>query len=212
MPDLITLTAEGNSRIEIKQSVFIGRSIRIYSKEEAEDFIRQEKNKYPDARHCCYAWRLRQGSLSKSSDDGEPSGTAGMPLLSLLNSNDINDCAVCVTRYFGGILLGKGGLVRAYTEAGRDALASGKPSSFKEGIEYSVLMDYSLYDRFLREACDRGYLTGEGKFEQKVELKVRVASEQTDAFEKFATDISSGSIKLAKGDKCEIDGEVLDLF
>ncbi len=212
MPDLITLTREGSSRIEIKQSVFIGRSKRVSSRQEAEAFIRHEKEQYPDARHCCYAWRLKEGSLSKSSDDGEPSGTAGMPLLSLLQTSGLEDCAVCVTRYFGGILLGKGGLIRAYTGSGREALKDGRPASFKEGFEYKVLMEYSLYDRFIREAGNMGFDTGEGEFGQKVSLIVRVSETDLERFERFATDISSGSIVLTKGDKCEMNGGELDLF
>ena len=212
MPELITLTREGSSRIEIKQSVFIGSSKRVSSKEEAEEFIKHEKSLYPDAKHCCYAWRLRQGNLSKSTDDGEPSGTAGMPLLSLLQNSEMSDCAVCVTRYFGGILLGKGGLVRAYTEAGKAALADGMPASFRSGITYQVLMDYPLYDRFVREANARGFDVGEGVFGQKVDLAVRVKEEDAGLFEDFATDISSGRAILTKGEKCEMNGGILDLF
>ena len=119
----VTLSKTGDSRIEVKKSVFIGRSFHISSPEEAAEYLAQERKKYPDARHLCYAWVTGgENSRQKSSDDGEPQGTAGQPLLEILTSNGFTDSMICVTRYFGGTLLGTGGLVRAYTDAAKAAL------------------------------------------------------------------------------------------
>ena len=114
----ITFAQEGESRIEISKSIFIGNSREVNSAKEAEDFVAKIRATYPDARHVCYAWKVSgETFMQKYSDDGEPSGTGGMPILNVLDKKEITNAVITVTRYFGGILLGKGGLVRAYSEA-----------------------------------------------------------------------------------------------
>ena len=117
----IFLGIEGISTSEIveKKSRFICNVIEVKNKEEAEDNIKQFKKKYHDARHNCYAYRVLEdnGIIEKSSDDGEPSGTAGAPIITILQKNNLCNVLVVVTRYFGGILLGTGGLVRCYSDS-----------------------------------------------------------------------------------------------
>ena len=210
---MITLSHEGNSRIEIKQSVFIGHSARIQSAEEAQDFIKQEKALYPDAKHCCYAWTISQPNLmQKTSDDGEPSGTAGMPLLTLLTKNDITSTVVLVTRYLGGIMLGKGGLVRAYTAAGAQALSDAEPVVVSKGIQYTFQIEYSLYDTFLRQMSERGWEVRNSVFETSVKADAIVPEGEEAAFCKFFGDMTSGSKHLEKTGECELCGEKLILF
>ena len=110
-----------------RKSKFIGNCFYVESKEEAECIISYIRKKYADARHNCFAYRVLDGDniLERQSDDGEPSGTAGAPMINILKKRDIVNCLVIVTRYFGGILLGTGGLVRAYSEAATQAIGSG---------------------------------------------------------------------------------------
>ena len=209
----LTLSSTGNSKIEIKQSVFIGCARRIASPEDASAFIAGQRALYPDARHSCYAWVLSGTvNMSKYSDDGEPSGTAGMPLLNIIQSKGLTDCAVVVTRYFGGILLGKGGLVRAYTEAGVAALADSGPVEVAPGTVFTVRIGYSDYDKFLFECNKRGYETKDARFGDKVEVDVLIENTGEEAFLAFVTDITSGRAESNKGGACEMIKGHLDIF
>ena len=117
-----TIKENVSGEIVEKKSRFIANIFYIETEEEAEEIIKQNKKKYYDARHNCYAYRINKDNISRFSDDGEPSGTAGAPMLNILEGRDLSNILVIVTRYFGGILLGTGGLVRAYQDATRDAL------------------------------------------------------------------------------------------
>lgn len=194
-----TLSSCGNSKIEIKQSVFIGCARRIKGPEDASAFISEQRSLYPDARHSCYAWVLSGDiNMSKYSDDGEPSGTAGMPLLNIITSKGLTDCAVCVTRYFGGILLGKGGLARAYTEAGVKAIEDALPVEVVPGTLFLVTIEYPDYDKFLFECNKRGFGISDSRFGDRVEVEVLTESSVEDAFSAFVTDITSGRGILQK--------------
>ena len=117
MQEYQTLTREAQYEFTEKRSRFIGYARPVTTEQEALDFIAAIRSKHWDAKHNVYAYRLREGHISRYSDDGEPSGTAGIPVLSVLQKGDLTDCVIVVTRYFGGILLGGGGLVRAYSHA-----------------------------------------------------------------------------------------------
>lgn len=200
-----TLSSCGNSKIEIKQSVFIGCARRISSPEDASAFISEQRSLYPDARHSCYAWVLSGDiNMSKYSDDGEPSGTAGMPLLNIITGKGLTDCAVCVTRYFGGILLGKGGLARAYTEAGVKAIEDASPVEVVPGTKFLVTIEYPDYDKFLFECNKRGFGIQDSSFGDKVEIEVLTESSAEEAFSAFVTDITSGKGKVSKTGTAEL--------
>ena len=124
--DYKTPTIEAHGEFTEKRSRFIGYCKPVTSEEEATRFISQIRSKHWDARHNVYAYSLREGNIKRYSDDGEPSGTAGMPVLDVIVKNEVFDVCVVVTRYFGGILLGTGGLVRAYSQAAKLALDAGK--------------------------------------------------------------------------------------
>ena len=151
-------TISENSTYEIveKKSKFIANLIYVESKEEAENIIKEYKKKYYDARHNCYAYRvLNQDEIyEKSSDDGEPSGTAGAPMLNLLQKNDLCNVIIIVTRYFGGILLGTGGLVRAYSGATTGAIDNCKKARIQKGTGYQIEVDYSNYQA-LQYYCNK---------------------------------------------------------
>lgn len=145
-------TVKENASYEIveKKSKFIANVFYIENKEEAENIIKEQKKKYHDARHNCFAYRVLDDNsiLEKSSDDGEPSGTAGAPMLNILTKEDIVNTLVIVTRYFGGILLGTGGLVKAYSESTKLALEQAKITKLEEGFIYKIEINYSDLDSF----------------------------------------------------------------
>jgi len=147
-----TIKEKNIAEIVEKKSKFIGQVFYIESKEEAEDFILEMKKEYYDARHNCYAYSVfdsEKGEVyTKSSDDGEPSGTAGVPILSVINGNNLVNVLIVVTRYFGGILLGTGGLVRAYKEAAEKVINVSKLYRFINGYEVKITLDYNKWDNF----------------------------------------------------------------
>lgn len=204
MPNETRLTSEGSSRIEIKRSIFIGHCAYVASPAEAADFIARERKQYPDARHICYAWRTGGDSANqKSSDDGEPSGTAGQPLLAMLTDNGLNNTIVCVTRYFGGILLGKGGLMRAYRESGLKAITDGKPVEMTSGRSLIIKCDYALYEKLSRKASQKGWAMENISYDSGVSLTLLVPEGEVSEAGSFLTDESCGKVVP------EDDGEVM---
>ena len=155
-------TISKNSTYELveKKSKFIANLIYIESKEEAESIIKEYKKKFYDARHNCYAYRVLVDNeiYEKSSDDGEPSGTAGAPMLNLLQKSDLCNVIIIVTRYFGGILLGTGGLVRAYSGASLGAIDNSQKAKIEQGIEISIEIDYANYQT-LQYYCNKNNIT-----------------------------------------------------
>ena len=203
--DYLTLAGEGSSRIEIKQSVFIGQAVRIYSPEDADEFVRKVKSEYPDARHNCYAWILSNGvNMQKYSDDGEPSGTAGLPLLSVLEKNGLTDCAVAVTRYFGGILLGKGGLVRAYTESAAEAVSNAGIVKIIEGSEFKMVFGYDQFDKMNRYVTTNGWNITGTDYSDMVEMRFTCPSAQAEDMIASITDFTAARILPIKIGVCEM--------
>lgn len=145
-----TIKKNVSAEIVEKKSKFIANVFYVESREEAEDIIKSQKKKYHDARHNCYAYRVLENStvIEKSSDDGEPSGTAGAPMLTLLSKPNIVNTLVIVTRYFGGVLLGTGGLVKAYSEATKNALEKAEITKIEEGFLYKIEIKYSDLENF----------------------------------------------------------------
>ena len=145
-----TIKENVSAELVEKKSKFIANLFYIESREEAEDIIKMQKKKYYDARHNCYAFRVlgEDGIIEKSSDDGEPSGTAGAPMLNILSKMEITNILVIVTRYFGGILLGTGGLVKAYSNSTKLALEKAEISMLEEGFVYKLELNYSDLENF----------------------------------------------------------------
>ena len=150
MQEFITIKEDVETEIVEKKSKFIGHLFYVESAEEAEQKIKEMKKKYFDARHNCIAYRvLEQGKLiEKSNDDGEPSGTAGAPMLNILQKNNIVNIVIIVTRYFGGILLGTGGLVRAYSNCLMLAIENSIKISKYMGVELEVKIEYKEFENF----------------------------------------------------------------
>lgn len=150
MKEFITIQENVQAEIVEKKSKFIANLIYIETVEEAEDVIKNTKKKYFDAKHNCIAYRVVEDNqiIERSSDDGEPSGTAGAPMLTILQKNDLANVVVIVTRYFGGILLGTGGLVRAYSDSLLKAISLSKLCKKCLGVEMEVVLEYSNYENF----------------------------------------------------------------
>lgn len=150
MENFITIKENIQTEIVEKKSKFICNLIKVETQEQAENIIKQTKKKYYDARHNCIAYRITENEkiIEKSSDDGEPSGTAGAPMLSILQKNNICNVVAIVTRYFGGILLGTGGLVRAYSEATIKAINDSEKVEKCIGIEAEVELQYNNLENF----------------------------------------------------------------
>ncbi|MEI3395405.1 MAG: YigZ family protein [Clostridia bacterium] len=150
MDNFITISNNIENEITVKKSKFICNLIKIETQQEAEEQIKIIKKKYYDARHNCVAYRVQEndGIFEKASDDGEPSGTAGGPMLNILQKNNLCNVLVVVTRYFGGILLGTGGLVRAYSESTLNAIDLADKIEKCIGLEFQVTLDYNNFESF----------------------------------------------------------------
>lgn len=161
----ITLAKNVSCEMEEKKSIFIGHATPVRNEDEARAFIESKRREYHDATHNCYAYLLNNGAVARYSDDGEPSGTAGVPILNVVKMSGATDLAVVVTRYFGGILLGAGGLVRAYTSAAKIAVDASGLAVFEEYSFAKITVTYSDYQRLTvalarigatEENCDFG--------------------------------------------------------
>lgn len=141
-----SITKSGSSKITVKRSRFLGECIAASTEEEAMNFISEIQKKHCDARHTCFAYRLLNG-VERQSDDGEPSGSAGKPILDILKGRDFYDTCIAVSRYFGGVLLGVGGLVRAYGDAAALALENSEFCSFEKYSSFELYTDYSVYGK-----------------------------------------------------------------
>ena len=157
---MFTISENSTCELVEKKSKFIANLIYIESKEEAENLLKEYKKRFHDARHNCYAYRVFDENeiYEKSSDDGEPSGTAGAPMLNLLQKNDLCNVIIIVTRYFGGILLGTGGLVRAYSGATIGAIDNCKKAKIEPGTEFQIELDYPNYQS-LQYYCNKNNIT-----------------------------------------------------
>lgn len=208
----VTLSRSGDSKIEVKKSVFIGKSFHISSPEEANNYLAEERKKYPDARHLCYAWVIGgEVSRQKSSDDGEPQGTAGQPLLELLTSNGFTDSLICVTRYFGGTLLGKGGLKRAYTDSGREALEAGEPVTLIPALKWRQNCSYPVFENLSRKAGQSGWTLENVEYGQDVAFDVIVPVESENELKRLCLDISGGALVLEDPENLLMTGDKVSI-
>ena len=176
----------------INRSRFIGRCFPVTSEEAALSLLGDIRKKHWDATHNCFAYRIGEtASIARFSDDGEPGGTAGMPIMDVLRSKELTDVLVVVTRYFGGVLLGAGGLVRAYSRSAADAVAEAGIVSYIPAKELSVTMDYSRYggmEQYIRATVQ----VEDVEFMENVTMRITVAGERLDAFIKDITERSDG--------------------
>ena len=187
-----TVRAFASAEFVEKKSRFIGYIAPVTTAEEAQEFVAEIKSKHWDATHNVPAYILREGNFKRFSDDGEPQGTAGMPVLSVLEKSGLTDCAVVVTRYFGGTLLGTGGLVRAYSHAASIAVEAGGIVTRALCDILSVRCDYAFYGRLDPMVHEAGGIIEDTVFDDAVTLKFRLETSLTPLFKARLTDESNG--------------------
>jgi len=166
------------AEITEKKSKFICHAYHVESVDEAEEILRNLRKEYHDARHNCFAYRVIKDDVSRASDDGEPSGTAGMPMLNILNGRNLSNILVVVTRYFGGILLGTGGLVRAYSLATTLALDSASIVTQTCGLEARFFIDYRDLEELKYILKNRGIVITRMDYGEKIEVVVEAEEDK----------------------------------
>lgn len=201
-----TVKTENQDEFIVKKSRFIGYVKPVKTQQEALDFISQIKTKHWDATHNVYAYVLQDGMTRRFSDDGEPQGTAGIPCLDVLLKEDVTDVCVVVTRYFGGIMLGAGGLVRAYSHGAKIALDSGGIITMSLCKIAKVITDYNFYGRLVPLICEEGGIIEDTVFTDSVEVTFRIPEEKLPFFEAKLIDVSCGKLRSETVDEkyCEI--------
>ena len=196
-----TIKGEIKDEFEIEKSVFITNIKYVESEDEAISFIEKIKEKYKDATHNCHAYIINEKpEIKRYSDDGEPQGSAGLPMLSVLEKEKLFNLVAVVTRYFGGKKLGKGGLVRAYTKGVSDCL-DGKITYRKIFIESKIIFDYNLLgiiENFLNE---ENYIIIEKDFLQNVRINLYIEEDKFENFKNRLIDMTSSNIEIEKIDK-----------
>lgn len=191
----------GTGEIEEKKSRFIADVSPVQSEEEAIAFIEKIKKKYWDARHHCYAYVLGEDAgFIRFSDDGEPSGTAGKPILEVLKGLQVSNLAVVVTRYFGGTLLGTGGLVRAYTQAAQAGIKASELGTMRYGEILAIRTDYNGIGRIQYAMGLRKIAIEDAEYADAVTLKLKVPYEDADAVKKEITEATAGKAQIEKLD------------
>ena len=188
----ITILRRGESRYEEKKSVFLGFAAPATTEEEALALISEIKGRYPDARHHVYAYLLRDRSLMRYSDDREPQGTAGMPTLDAIRKGGIVDATVVTVRYFGGTLLGTGGLVRAYGRAAADALRAAGIVSMQPFRRLELLLSYADHPRIAPLLSRRAIPILESDFGVDVRLSLRLPEDELPSFLTELTELTAG--------------------
>ena len=194
MDEYLVPTAFGEDEFIEKKSRFIGRAWPVDTEEEALARIQEMKKQHYDATHNCWAYIIRDGAV-RFSDDGEPGGTAGMPMVQVLQREGLFNIVCVVTRYFGGILLGAGGLVRAYTKGAKIAVDGAGKSMKRVWSVLYVPCPYSFYERVKLEVAAFGGIIRKTEFTSEVELEILVAEAQAQPFLDRLTDMSAATIE-----------------
>lgn len=200
-----TVTEFGEDEIIEKKSRFIAHVKPVETEEEALEFIEKNKKQYWDARHNCFAFVIgKNNEIVRFSDDGEPSGTAGKPILEVLQKMELHNVVVVVTRYFGGVLLGTGGLVRAYTDSTKAGIMAAKPCTMAPMVQIQTKVDYSTYGKlkYILEQ-NRAPILSE-VYEMDVEISFAVRFEDKNRMIKLLTEATNGHTIFE-----EIEGELL---
>ena len=194
MDEYLVPTGFGEDEFTEKKSRFIGRIWQVETEEEALAKIQEMKKQHYDATHNCWAYIIRDGGV-RFSDDGEPGGTAGMPMIQVLQREQLYNVVCVVTRYFGGTLLGAGGLVRAYTKGAKIAVdAAGKSMKRVWSVLY-LPCPYTYYERVKLEVAAFGGIIRDTQFTQEVELEILLAQGDTEAFLNRLTDMTAGTVE-----------------
>lgn len=188
-----TVRAAAEAGFTEKKSRFIGTVAPVGTAEEAEEFLRTVRARHRDARHHCFAFRLRDGGLRRFSDDGEPRGTAGRPILETLILESLENVMAVVTRYFGGVLLGTGGLFRAYQEGCRRAVAAAEIVTMRKATELRLSAEYACYEKLRRLLTDHEVLVLATDFGKEVSQRLMMPSSRVERFLGEVRETSAGA-------------------
>ncbi|MCC3381852.1 YigZ family protein [Paenibacillus farraposensis] len=204
-----TVRGSGSKEIVIRKSRFIGHIQPVQTEEEAAAFIERIKKEHWNATHNCSAYVIgERDEIQKQSDDGEPSGTAGKPILEVIRNQKLKNVAIVVTRYFGGILLGAGGLIRAYSDGAVAAIEAGDAITRVLHREIFVELDYTWLGKVENELRNRGIRTGETIFTDKVTLTCLPLTGDAESFSNWITDLTQGQSLVSEGEQLYfIEGE-----
>ena len=188
-----TLAGEGEAEFTEKKSVFIGYAAHVENEEEALSRIKARKKEFSDARHNVWAYLCNGEIVARYSDDGEPQGTAGVPVLDTVKKSGVTDAVVVVTRYFGGILLGAGGLVRAYSHTARLALDAAGIITYEQYAEMEIDCSYAEYQRYLPELARFGAVVDDTEFSDRVRVRFAVKDAVTEPLSLRVRELSGGA-------------------
>lgn len=199
----------GSHEIVIQKSRFIGTIKRVESEEEAQIFIQQMKKKYHDATHNCSAYMIGEhDQIQKANDDGEPSGTAGVPMLEVLKKQNLKDTVVVVTRYFGGIKLGAGGLIRAYGSSTSETIKAVGIMKRQLMKGFSITVDYTLLGKLENEIRNSEHILETINYLENVEFVVFVEDGKEAAFQDWMVDLTSGQAVITPVEEKYVEIEV----
>ena len=196
MTEYYVPTGAGESEYVEKRSRFLGHVRLVESEDEARAFVAEMKKKYYDARHNCWCYLLKDGP-ERYSDDGEPQGTAGIPMLEVFRREGVTNLVCVVTRYFGGVLLGAGGLFRAYTKSAKDALDAAGRSVVRRWVRLEIPCSYAALERYKQEiAAFDGVVEGMD-YGAAVTIRALLPEERSEAFRARILDLSGGTVEPA---------------
>ena len=207
MADTYT-TLEKVAEIEYieRKSVFLGYAAPVKSEEQALAIIKERRTAMPDATHHVFGYTMKGGILARYSDDGEPQGTAGMPVLETIRKSGADDALVVVTRYFGGILLGAGGLVRAYAAAAHEALEAAHIVTYESYAELEISCNYSDYQKYMSQLPRFGALIDDTVFAERVTLRFAVKKPLVDDVRALVREISAGCCEVVlRGERFDFE-------
>ncbi len=192
-----TIKQETSSEVIEKKSKFIANLYHVQTEQEAEEIIQKIRKKYYDAKHHCYAYSIMEanGIVNKMSDDGEPSGTAGSPMLTILQKQELRNVLIVVTRYFGGILLGTGGLVRAYSEATLQAIQKAELVEEQRGYELELTINYPELEKIQYYCRKNAIVITNVEYEEKVKCRLEVTKQEKEKILKLNKE---GNLKIEK--------------
>ena len=202
MTEYLIPSGAGEAELTEKRSRFLGHVRPVETEDEARAFIAEMKKKYYDARHNCWCYLIR-GGPERYSDDGEPQGSAGIPMLEVFRREGVTNAVCVVTRYFGGVLLGTGGLLRAYTQSAKDALDAAGLSVVRRWLEASIPCPYAMLERIKQETAAFGGSVAGMDYGAEVTLHALLPEERAEKFSARVFDLSAGKIEVV------IDGERL---
>lgn len=199
--DYKTVLENASDEFVEKRSRFIGYCKPVKTEQEAIDFINEKRSEHWNATHNVYAYSLREGNIKRYSDDGEPSGTAGMPVLDVIVKNEIIDVVVVVTRYFGGVLLGTGGLVRAYSHGSKIAVEAAKPVIMQNCLVCEARCAYNQYGKVSSLIIGVGAAIDDTVYESDVLVKFHIKPDLLGTLNKKLADATSGEVTVEQKDE-----------